>query len=52
MANVNIVVDIGHDGNYNPGIIPGYYESKQMWKLGQYFIEDIKERSTGGTAPP
>lgn len=31
------VLDPGHYGSkYNPGAVPGYFESEQMWKLTQY----------------
>lgn len=40
MKNVNqgrekpiVCLDAGHFGQYNPGAVPGYYESEMNWKL-------------------
>lgn len=36
---MKIVLDPGHGQFGNPGVIKGYYEGTQMWKLGQYMQE-------------
>ena len=51
MKNVNpghsrprVMVDPGHYGNYNPGVIKGYYEAQVMWKLAKYLVAELKTR--------
>ena len=49
MKNVNpghsrprVMVDAGHYGNYNPGVINGYHEAQAMWKLAKYLVAELK----------
>ena len=51
MKNVNpghkcprVMVDPGHYGNYNPGVIKGSYEAQVMWKLAKYLVAELETR--------
>ncbi len=37
-ATLKIKVDPGHAGYYNRGIVKGYWESRQVWKLSNYLV--------------
>lgn len=40
---ITITLDRGHHGpRYNPGAVPGYYESARMWKLGEYLTTALQ----------
>lgn len=36
-----VCVDAGHFGNYNAGVIKGYYESVRMWKLQELLAAEL-----------
>lgn len=40
-----VCVDAGHYGSkYNAGIVKGYYESAQMWRLHELLVSELKKR--------
>lgn len=39
-----VCVDAGHFGNYNAGVIKGYYESVRMWKLQELLAAELVAR--------
>lgn len=40
---MKICLDAGHYGNYNAGVIAGYYEAKCMWKITNYQKQFLEE---------
>ena len=39
---IKIMLDAGHYGKYNSGVIPGYYESDMTWVLHKYLKEELE----------
>lgn len=39
-----VMIDPGHYGNYNPGVIKGYYEALMAWKLAKYLVAELRTR--------
>lgn len=39
-----VCIDAGHYGNYNAGVIKGYYESVRMWKLQELLAAALQVR--------
>lgn len=39
-----VCLDAGHYGNYNSGVIKGYYESVRMWKLTELLAAELTAR--------
>lgn len=37
-----IMLDAGHFGKYNPGVVKGYYESDMTWKLHNYLKAELE----------
>ena len=42
-AGISIMLDAGHAGHYNRGIIKRYYESVMTWRLTRYLKEELEE---------
>jgi len=41
--SITITIDPGHYGHtYNPGVVPGYYESETVWKLHLYLVKEFE----------
>ena len=40
---IKIVIDAGHTLNFNKGVMDGYYEGNQMFKLSQYEKEEFEK---------
>ena len=39
-----ICIDAGHYGRYNSGVVKGYYEAVQMWRLQELLAAELKKR--------
>ncbi|MBR5453097.1 MAG: N-acetylmuramoyl-L-alanine amidase [Clostridia bacterium] len=39
---IKIMLDAGHYGKYNSGIVPGYYESDMAWTLHKFLKEELE----------
>ena len=39
-----VCLDAGHFGNYNAGVVKGYYESVRMWKLHELVAKELTAR--------
>ena len=39
-----VCLDAGHYGNYNAGVVKGYYESVRMWKLTELLAQELNAR--------
>lgn len=39
-----VCLDAGHFGNYNAGVVKGYYESVRMWKLTELLAQELTAR--------
>ena len=39
-----VCIDAGHFGKYNAGVVKGYYESVQMWKLHNHLASALQRR--------
>lgn len=39
---IKIMLDAGHYGKYNPGVVPGYYESDMTWTLHNFLKEELE----------
>lgn len=39
-----ICVDAGHYGKYNSGVVKGYYEAVQMWRLQELLVAELRKR--------
>jgi N-acetylmuramoyl-L-alanine amidase len=40
---MKVMLDAGHYGKtYNPGVVKGYYESEQMWRLQGYLVKALE----------
>lgn len=41
---LKVCLDAGHYGNYNAGVVKGYYESVRMWKLHELVAQELTSR--------
>jgi N-acetylmuramoyl-L-alanine amidase len=39
-----ICIDAGHYGKYNSGVVKGYYEAVQMWRLQDLLVAELRKR--------
>lgn len=39
-----ICIDAGHYGKYNSGVVKGYYEAVQMWRLQELLVAELRKR--------
>ena len=39
-----ICIDAGHYGKYNSGVVKGYYEAVQMWRLQELLAAELRKR--------
>ena len=39
-----VCIDAGHYGKYNSGVVKGYYEAVQMWRLHELLAAELRKR--------